>query len=120
MTIFSRGVRQRSAPGEYDARSLGDQIRDLDAFRGIGWAQKTCDMLYTEPMWVGEIFARPAAIIVGSVVDMNAQESPVSAGGIAHFVWDGQRNGAKITKIDGLTQGKQYRFNFLIAHGRGR
>ena len=115
-------LRRRFAPPEYEARSQGEQLRDLaqSAGRGVKLGLRVVDMTYTEPMWLGNLGAKPHAIFVGNVVDLQAQDQPVSCEARAAFVWEGERTGAKITKIDGLTPGRQYRFTFLVAQGSDR
>lgn len=117
-------MRRTDQGKKYDAKSLSENLRDLDDAqrRGVRWTSRVVEALYTEPMWLGGLRAKPRAILAGNIQSMNGPEAPVSsAGALVHFVWDGPERGARITKIQGMTAGSdtKYRFTFLIAQGVG-
>ena len=100
---------------------LGEQFRDAQqALDSIAYQlHRTVEMLYAEPMTLGGFEQRPDAIEAIRVVDMAAQETPVTdAGGVAHFVWKPRNGGAVIGSINGMTAaangGKKYKFTFRI------
>jgi hypothetical protein len=113
-------MRRSDQSEKYDARSLSENMRDLDNAlkRGMKWSARKVEALYTEPMWV-RLPSAPLAILAGRIQQINGPELPVSlAGALVHFVWDGPEKGARITKIQGMTSGTTaYRFTFLIAEG---
>jgi hypothetical protein len=113
-------MRRSDQGREYDARSLSENMRDIDNAlrRGVKWTPRVVETLYTEPMWI-RLRSAPIAIIAGRIQSLNGPEVPLSAAGaLVHFVWDGPEKSARITKIQGMTSGTaQYRFTFLIAEG---
>lgn len=113
-------MRRSDQSREYDARSLSENMRDLDNMlrRGVKWTARKVEALYTEPMWI-RLPSAPMAILAARIQKVNGPEVPVSAAGaLVHFVWEGAEQGARITKIQGMTSGTEaYRFTFLIAEG---
>lgn len=100
---------------------LGEQFRDaqksLDRFPVE--ILRTVEMQYAEPMVLGGFSQPPRGIRVDRIIDMAAQETPVTAcSGLVHYVWKPQQGGAVITNISGMTTaahgGKTYRFEFRI------
>jgi hypothetical protein len=101
--------------------TLGEQFRDaqqsLDAIPTI--VHRKLEVQYTEPLVLGGFSQQPDGIEVLRVIDLNAQETPLSCGGLAHFVWKPDKGGAHITSIDGMSVaangGKKYRFTFRLS-----
>jgi hypothetical protein len=113
-------MRRTDQGKEYDARSMSENLRDMDQAlrRGIKWRARVYEALYTSPMWLGGLRSRPFCILLGNVQAINGPEVPIAgANGFVQFVWDGPEQGARITTLAGLTSGSQYRFSFLIAEG---
>lgn len=113
-------MRRSDQGKEYDARSLNENMRDLDNAlkRGVKLTRKIVETIYSEPMWI-RLPSAPLAMLAARIQQVHGPEVPVSgAGALVHFVWDGPEQGARITKIQGMTSGTtQYRFTFLIAQG---
>lgn len=61
------------------------------------------ETLYSEPMTLGQLVDEPFSIECVRVINMFAPQVPVKCGGMAHFVWKPENNGAVITSIDGMS-----------------
>lgn len=113
-------MRRSDQGKQYDARSLSENMRDLDqtARSGPKMTARVVEALYTEPMWLGGIRSVPIAIMLARIQLVNGPETPVTCSGLVHFVWEGPPRGARITKIEGLSStSERYRFTFLIVEG---
>lgn len=111
-------MRKSDQAPEYDARSLSENMRDLDSLARAGARLRLHEhtSLYTEPMPISGFPVKPKAILLVNVRSQNAPEVPVAdAGPLVHFVWD-QRGGGRITKIQGMTPDTStpYVFTFLL------
>lgn len=99
---------------------LGEQFRDtqqsLDAIPSTVLRRITT--LYAEPLVLGSFSQEPEGIELLRIVDLSAQEKPVTCGSLCHFVWRPLLGGAQITSVDGMSiaanGGKKYRFTFRI------
>lgn len=70
--------------------------------------------VYTEPMFVG-FDHEPQMCIAGRVRSSTAPETAISGLGTSvQFVWEQPQARLRVTKIDGLTVGTEYRFAFLM------
>jgi hypothetical protein len=104
---------------------LGEQFRDAQqALDGIPvTVLRKVEMTYAEPMTLGGFARPPEGIEAIRVIDLSAQETPVTCGGLAHFVWKPRQGGAQIYSIDGMSVaangGKPYRFTFRITFAGG-
>lgn len=102
---------------------LGEQFRDIQrAFDAIPiFLQRTIEMMYTEPLVLGNLQQEPDAILCIRVIDLASQETTVlGAGGVCHYVWRADAGGAHINSINGMSLvsngGKKYRLTFLLVY----
>lgn len=117
MALNQKGQIRRQLIGQAD---LGENFRDvqgaLDAVPRT--LNRTVELLYTEPMTLGNLTVSPIAIEAVRVLDLSAQEKPVACGSLCGFVWNPGQGGAKITSVDGMSPvlhgGKKYRFTFRL------
>lgn len=117
-------MRRTDQAKDYDQRSMSENMRDLDDAirRGARVRVSLFEGFYTEPMWIGDLRSSPVAILLGRIQAVNSPEEPVAnVASLVHFVWDDTQQGARITKISGLTAGTstQYRFVFLLVYVGG-
>jgi hypothetical protein len=61
------------------------------------------ETLYSEPMTLGQLLDEPFGIELVRVINMFAPSTPVKCGGMVHFIWKPENNGAVITSIDGMS-----------------
>lgn len=98
-------------------RDLGELARDVsDALGSLtAFEVKQFDAPYTEPMYVGYDH-EPNAIVLGRVRNVKTPETPVTAGSLVHFTWEGTRKRCRINEIHDMTPapGETYRFTFLM------
>jgi len=102
----------------FDAKDLGEHARDAQhAFDSQSRSvTKTIEAFYTEPMVLGVGSEEPENIELARIINLNAQETPVSCGSMVHYNWKPELGGAQITSIDGLTPSvtTKYRFKFRV------
>lgn len=105
--------------------ALGENFRD--AQRGLDYVplvtQRKIEMLYAEPLVLGNLPVMPESIEVMRVLDLSNQERPLHSGGLCHFVWRPKQGGAFIESVDGMSVpvngGKKYRFTFRFSFAPG-
>lgn len=115
-------MRRSDQSTEYDGRSISENLRDLDSQARSGGRVRVHQFTgyYTEPMAIGGARFRlqPIAILLARIVAKNSPEIPVAdVGSLVHYVWDA-RQGARVTKIQGLTANSdtEYEFTFLMIY----
>lgn len=111
MTSFAPPLR-RPFTGD---QAIDAAMRDIDDFmRGTlrSTSVPEFDATYTEPMYIG-LTGEPVGIVCLRVRPVSQLTAALIAGGAVPFEWDGANKRAKVLKVDGLTVGTDYRFNFM-------
>lgn len=122
---FSGSNAKASEPGERRdpvvpaglRRALAENTRDQDDAQRATVATEplTLQAFYEEPFFLGLESEPSVGIICARVRKVSDEEAPIpGAASLVHFWWDGASSRAVITKIDGLTVGTEYKFNFWV------
>jgi hypothetical protein len=110
------------APGlrrsTFEDPALSENMRDVDDYmRGtLRWLQvPQFDTPYTEPLHLS-LEDEPVGVVCVRVRQILALTTPLLAGGVCPFVWDGKQRRVSVSKVPGLTvgTGAVYRFDFAV------